>query len=83
MYFRKKPNIVEAVQLIEGNDEAIIEFCTKTKFPFIITKDYKTVIRTVEDGSIEVNRGDWIVHGVSGDFYKCNPDTFDATYDPI
>lgn len=29
-----------------------------------------------------VEAGDWIIRGVAGEFYPCNPDTFAKTYEP-
>jgi hypothetical protein len=26
--------------------------------------------------------GDWVIKGVSGEFYPCKPDIFEATYEP-
>ncbi len=27
--------------------------------------------------------GDWVIKGVSGEFYPCKPDIFAATYEPV
>ena len=39
-------------------------------------------IDTLEGGHI-VCPGDWIITGVSGEFYPCKPDIFAATYEPV
>lgn len=83
MYYRKKPDKVKAVQLIAGNDEAIVAFCIATKFPFVITKEYKTVIRTLYGHHVPVNPGDWIICEINGEFSTCKADEFEATYNPV
>lgn len=40
------------------------------------------VIRTLE-GDHLAREGDWVIRGVSGEFYPCKPDIFDATYEPV
>lgn len=39
-------------------------------------------IRTRE-GDLRVNDGDWIITGIMGEKYPCNPDIFEATYEPV
>lgn len=39
-------------------------------------------INTLE-GTMEVSPHDWVIRGVSGEFYPCKPDIFAATYDPV
>lgn len=40
------------------------------------------MIRTLE-GDMSVALGDWVIRGVSGEFYPCKPDIFTATYEEI
>lgn len=40
------------------------------------------VIRTLE-GDMKVSLGDWVIRGVSGEFYPCKPGIFEQTYDPV
>lgn len=37
-------------------------------------------IKTLE-GTMSVNKGDYIIKGVKGEFYPCKPDIFEMTYD--
>ncbi len=45
------------------------------------------LINTLESnkvtGALLATQGDWIIKGVSGEFYPCKPDIFAATYDPV
>lgn len=80
--YRKKPVVVEAVQLIGGNDEGAFEdFAARhPEFKFEVDDDNIT-IDTLE-GQMRADVGDWIICGVKGEFYPCKPDIFEATYEP-
>lgn len=39
-------------------------------------------INTLE-GKMTVSPGDWIIKGISGEFYPCKPDIFAITYEPV
>ena len=71
--FRKRPVVVEAVQWFPG---VAIEGVTERAMG---TYAY---IRTLEGGRI-VSIGDWVITGVAGEKYPCNPRIFEATYDPV
>lgn len=93
MKYRKKPVIIEAVQLLD-NDDSIVE-CIE----FVYNMGMKTslfglnatinkvrankgfVITTLE-GNMNVSFGDYIIKGVNGEFYPCKPDIFEKTYEP-
>jgi hypothetical protein len=88
MKFRKKPIVIEAVQigdemmrsapdwLLEAvNNNVIILFGLGCSTPV-------AHIETLE-GSMLGNTGDWIIRGVKGEFYPCKPDIFDATYEML
>ena len=38
------------------------------------------MIRTLE-GDMKVNKDDYIIKGVKGEFYPCKPDVFEQTYE--
>lgn len=39
-------------------------------------------VRTLE-GALRIDWGNWIIRGVEGEIYSCNPSIFEATYDEI
>lgn len=39
-------------------------------------------IKTLE-GTMNVQKGDFIIRGIKGEFYPCKPDIFAATYEPV
>ena len=86
MRFRKKPVVIEAMQLpdeYEDASEELIEFLHSAG-PDVIMSDYGggVEIHTLE-GVMRGDPGDWIIKGVKGEFYPCKPDIFAATYEPV
>jgi hypothetical protein len=82
MKFRKKPIVIQAVQLtasaFEGphpNDEHIprVVYDPQQRCAFIDTLE----------GRMRADIGDWIILGVKGELYPCKPDVFEASYDPV
>lgn len=80
--FRKKPVIIDAVQLTSENDEAILAFVQETGCPFEMVGDHEMVIHTLE-GDMHASKGDYVIQGVQGEFYPCKPDIFEATYEAV
>jgi hypothetical protein len=77
-FFRKKPVVIEAVQFTGYTDELVA---------FIMGIDYSCeandlIIHTLE-GNMRAIIGDWIIKGISGEFYPCKPDIFEKTYEKI
>jgi len=84
MKFRKKPVVIEARQtgLDYDDDLSILAWCGgHVPHPDALDgTDYLFSIFTLE-GELWVSSGDWIICGVKGEFYHCNTDIFDATYE--
>lgn len=74
--FRKKPAVIEAIQLTAFNLEAIEEFVGGD----LANTRGGIVIATLE-GPMHANLGDWIIKGVAGEFYPCKPEIFAQTYE--
>ena len=75
--YRKKPVVVEAIQLSADNVEEVIAFCGDKIKSHPLTG---VVIETLE-GNMIASEGDYIIKGVKGEFYPCKPDIFEATYE--
>jgi len=90
--FKKLPVIVEAVQFQADYKTAaeIIEWINKEngfdpKSNLNPCASYyygDLTIRTLE-GDMHASKGDWIIKGISGEFYPCKPEIFKKTYEPI
>ncbi len=87
--YRKKPVVIEAVQLISIADEkAHFSDCGQPwpeDWPTFEVVDDALLgpcleIETLE-GQMLARPGDYIIRGVKGEFYPCKPDIFAATYE--
>lgn len=80
MKYRKKPVVVEAVQWTGNNHADMCEFIDPEVFEII--PRVGLVIHTLE-GDHHASPGDYIIKGVSGEFYPCKPDIFAKTYEAV
>lgn len=79
--FRKKPVVIEAVQLtLDSNHKELARWCGGIWFDF--GTQCGILIRTLE-GEMRAELMDWIIKGVKGEFYPCKPDIFEATYEAV
>lgn len=82
--FRKKPVEIEAEQFVVWNNQDIPEFVKLHEINFPVYKNHKgkiyIIIPTLEGQHIASNL-DWIIKGISGEFYPCKPDIFEKTYE--
>lgn len=81
--YRKKPVVIEAIQLTLDNVYEVLDFVGKQGgFEPSEKSDelLKFVIHTLE-GDMEAKSGDYIIKGVQGEFYPCKPDIFEETYE--
>ena len=88
--FRKKPVVIEARQVtkdsflsigrwIDENGGKSGEWCWDDDDDQFIVERYLT-IETLE-GFMKAQENDWVIKGVSGEFYPCKPDIFEMTYE--
>jgi len=81
MKYRKKPIVIDAVQVTDATFDA-----PHPNPEHIVGVVYDPVnrcafIETLE-GKMRADMGDWIIRGVKGELYTCKPDIFAATYEP-
>lgn len=85
--FRKKPVIIEAIQFNCLDDYLRIVSWVKScgETPAAGEFQYRTPIMLIPtlEGTMAANPGDWIIHGIKGEFYPCKPDIFEATYEEV
>lgn len=79
MRFRKKPVIVEAVQWTGLNRNQLGGFMGT---PPKVVDNQRLRVYTME-GAIYAKPGDWIIRGFLGEFYPCDNEVFEATYEPV
>lgn len=82
MKYRKKPVVIEATEWDETLTTLKQIGCNSMSHSGFKGKDVCTSLRieTLE-GTMRVNKGDYIIKGVAGEFYPCNPIIFWQTYE--
>lgn len=86
MRYRKKPVVIEAVQVrLHGlpmeRPQWLVDAIGEGRVYWQGGDDPHYTIETLE-GTMRANLLDYIILGVKGELYPCKPDIFDATYEP-
>lgn len=91
MKYRKRPVVIEAVQLRWDTWNEVCAFADVGKLedgkpqgfnPGGDSNVIGLLIPTLE-GLMAAHENDWIIRGVKGELYPCKPDIFEATYEPV
>lgn len=88
MKYRKKPVVIEAVQVpvdpshLSGHEIVWGFFYHHRYEGFAVAADKGYDIQTLE-GVMHASPGDWIICGVKGEMYPVKPDIFEATYEEV
>jgi len=84
--YRKKPLVIEAIQLRRDNIEEIKEFTEGKAFDFTaercINGKFYCKINTFE-GITTAMEYDYICKGIKGELYPCKPYVFENTYEEV
>ena len=80
--YRKKPVVIEAMEITAENGQAIKEWSQGATRPEIYGSQFRICINTRE-GTIFGFPGDFIIKGIEGEFYPCGGDIFRKTYDEV
>lgn len=80
MKYQKKPVIIEAVQWTGDNITEICKF-TKRDISHLLHSG-QLYIETLK-GIMKASIGDFIIKGVSCEFYPCKPEVFYQTYEEV
>lgn len=81
--YRKRPVEVEAIKFIGTNLAECREFLGShyQGYEAALRTPVNITIRTLE-GDMNAPVGHWLIRGVRGEHYSCDPDVFAATYEP-
>ena len=90
MKYRKKPVIIEAVQISDENIYMLIDMIKSNEgrafglssIRIDTDGDIAVLINTLE-GTVKGHKGDYIIRGVKGEFYPCRRDIFEETYEAV
>jgi len=81
MKFRKKPVVIEAMQLTSGSFWDVYRWIDASGAVSEWDDEPLGIkIKTLE-GEMWAREGDWVINGVSDEFYPCKPDIFELTYE--
>ena len=83
MKYRKKPVIIDAEQWL-GSEESFKKILSLGLVPWSPGDMGSNTfyIKTLE-GDMIVRLNDWVLKGVRGEFYPCNPKIFALTYEEV
>lgn len=81
--FRKKPVEIEAVQLTHDNIQEVVDWCGGYFWSRPPMRAVTGISILALEGTMNASFGDWIIKGVSGEFYPCKPDIFEKTYEGV
>jgi hypothetical protein len=76
--YRKKPVVIEAAGPL--TNENVLDICRWCDAKEWSNDPAELKIKTLE-GTMIASEGDYIIRGVSGEFYPCKPEIFAKTYD--
>lgn len=86
MKYRKKPVVIEAIQFKDDSEDTIIaiqEFMQKDlRVSYENPQNPAIKIQTLE-GVMSAYIGAYIIKGVNGEFYPCDPSIFEKTYEEV
>lgn len=88
MKFRKKPVVIEAVQWHGANVSEVLDFALTGEQPlwgddFSVDREATEVYILTKEGKMTASLNDWIIRGISGEFYPCKDSIFAATYEAV
>lgn len=82
--YRKKPVIIEAIQLNASLYQDVIHSNISDLITFsqgAVTVDmFGPIVKTLE-GYMRISPGDYLIKGIQGEYYPCKPDIFEQTYE--
>lgn len=81
MKYRKKSLVIEAIQFTGKNANEICLKLGMSEYAEELCSD-DMLIPTLE-GEMRAKPGDYIIKGISGEFYPCRKDIFLASYEAV
>lgn len=77
--FVKRPVVIDAYQLTEGGSFERAAAWINSEGGNASATFLYLLINTLE-GTMEAGSGWWVIKGVKGEFYPCEPEIFELTY---
>ena len=81
--YRKRPVVVQAVLLTEDNILEVGQQLDAHRVRGdVFDRNKVTALRILTlEGTMVANLGDYVIRGVTGEFYPCRADIFEQTYE--
>lgn len=90
MNFRKKPIVIQAIRWEGGEYGCLETFCGRNwnRADAVdevgpADKENVVVFNSLENQWLNVPVGFWIIRGIKGELYPCEPEVFAATYELV
>ena len=85
MKYRKRPVVIEAVQFVDDSNETIFALEKLGLDPIRISYEFEppVIIIVTPEGETKAKINDFIIRGIKGEFYPCQQDIFEATYELV
>lgn len=80
--FRKKPVVIQAVQFDGTNFNELLDWIASDGITQPYARSGGIYIPTLE-GDMRADLGDYVIKGVTGEFYPCKPGIFELTYERV
>lgn len=81
--YKKKPVVIEAIQLTKDNVVDVLSFCNSTRNIVASNEDDMGISILTLEGTMLATTGDYIIKGIKGEFYPCKADIFEQTYEEV
>lgn len=81
--YKKKPVVIEAMQLTKDNVVDVLSFCNSTGNIVASNEDDMGISILTLEGTMLATTGDYIIKGIKGEFYPCKADIFEQTYEEV
>lgn len=87
--FRKRPVIIDAIQYDGTNFWKVLtwiqEVSTADVTTGVVSMDMGSSVLTIDtkEGPMKAPPGWYIIRGVKGEFYSCEPEIFELTYEEV
>jgi hypothetical protein len=82
MQYRKRPIVIDAIQLTDESFDECCKFIGETNICDCSKDECCLTISTLE-GDMNAHAEDWIIKGVEGELYPCKNSIFQTTYEEV